>query len=100
MVVDLDKNILPRPALPDDDLAFAQRVINYATAQKRPKHWTAHVREFWADLSEPVVIPKPAYVLAALALFGFLIGALSGSDTTIGNGESLLGIFYETGGMI
>ncbi len=94
---DVDFTLLQRTSLLNDD-AFAQRVINYATAQKRPPRLIDQLRDFWAELSEPVHIPRPAYVLACLALFGFLIGALAQSDSPIAVNPTA--IFYDTGEMI
>lgn len=94
-----DFNLLQRPTLHNDD-AFAQRVINYALAQKRPVSWQDRLAVVWKDISEPIAIPKPAYVLAALALFGFLIGALNQQDTLSLSGTEMAGIFYDTGEMI
>ena len=96
---DADFNLLQRPALQNDD-AFAQRVINYALAQKRPLSWQERASKMWNEISEPIAIPKPAYVLAALALFGFLIGALNQQDAASLSGTEMAGIFYDTGEMI
>lgn len=69
---------------------MAQRIINMAQPRKpKDDSWAA----IWTDIQMMFVIPRPAYALAAAALFGLLIGfdvASASADPVYGNFVSFL----------